>query len=81
MRGLVVAAGRDPASFPMQLSAPLAREAGLVLASLRAYAEAGFDRLGVHIPSFEASDKIPMGDYIRRLEMVHREVWPAVQGL
>ena len=80
MRELLQAAGRDVDAFPMQLSCPLSPDADEVAGKLVAYRRAGFDRLGVHIPSFNAADAIPMDAYIRRLEMVHREVWPQVQA-
>ena len=80
MRELVRAAGRDPESFSMTMSTPLASDAEAVTGKLVAYREAGFDRLGLHIPSFDAADAIPMDAYIRRMEVVHRDVWPSVLG-
>jgi len=78
MRARLRAAGRAPEAFPMQLSCPLAEDTGSVGDTLAAYRAAGFDRLGVHIPSFAAADQIPIDAYIRRLEMVKRDVWPRV---
>ena len=75
MRERVRAAGRDPTAFPMQRETSIAAAPGPIAAALRAYRAAGFDRLGVrtvgHAP-------LTPDEYIRRLEMVQREVWPQV---
>ena len=75
MRERVRAAGRDPAAFAMQRATPLGPAPGPIAAALCAYRAAGFDRLGVHLPG---ADAVTPDDYIRRLEMVQREVWPQV---
>ena len=80
MRTLLEAEGREVEAFPMQLSCPLSADADEVAGKLVGYREAGFDRFGVHLPSFDAADAIPKEAYIRRLEMVHRDVWPQVQA-
>ena len=75
MRDRVRAAGRDPAAFAMQLTTSLGPAPGPIAAALCAYRAAGFDRLGVHLPG---ADAVTPDDYIRRLEMVQRDVWPQV---
>ena len=75
MRERVRAAGRDPAAFPMQRETSIEDAPGPIAAALCAYRAAGFDRLGVR-----SVGRAPLApdEYIRRLEMVQREVWPQV---
>jgi probable F420-dependent oxidoreductase len=75
MRERVRAAGRDPAAFPMQRETSIEAEPAPMAAALCAYRAAGFDRLGVR-----SVGRPPLApdEYIRRLEMVQREVWPQV---
>ena len=75
MRDRVRAAGRDPAAFPMQRATSLEAAPAPIAAALCAYRDAGFDRLG-----FSTVGRPPLApdDYIRRLEMIQREVWPQV---
>ncbi len=80
MRGLLREAGREEEAFPLQESAPLGAEPGPIGERLGAYRAAGYARLGVHLPSFDRAAQIPMDAYLRRLEMVQREVWPGVLG-
>ncbi|MCY3919708.1 MAG: TIGR03619 family F420-dependent LLM class oxidoreductase [Chloroflexi bacterium] len=75
MRDRVRAAGRDPAAFPMQRETPLEATPGPMAAALCAYRAAGFDRLGVRTVG---RPPLTPDDYIRRLEMIQREVWPQV---
>ena len=75
MRERVRAGGRDPAAFTMQRATALEAAPAPIAAALGAYRDAGFDRLGL-----TTVDRAPLApdDYIRRLEMVQREVWPQV---
>ncbi|MFN0089545.1 MAG: TIGR03619 family F420-dependent LLM class oxidoreductase [Acidimicrobiales bacterium] len=72
--------GRDPAQFPLQATTPLTRDLDALASVLRAYAVAGFTRLGVHLPSFDPADQISVEDYLAQLETVRREVWPEVRA-
>ena len=74
MRARVEGAGRDAASFVMQSTVALGSEPGPIGAALMAYRAAGFDRLGVHM----GEERVSPDAYIRRLEMVQRDVWPVV---
>ena len=76
MRERVRAGGRDPAAFTMQRATALEAAPAPIAAALCAYRDAGFDRLGVTANDGRAP--LAPDDYIRRLEMVQREVWPQV---
>ena len=76
MRERVEGAGRDAAAFAMQSTVALEADPGAMGEALAAYRAAGFDRLGVHMPE----EPVSAEDYIRRLEVVQRDVWPLVVG-
>ena len=80
VRAALELVGRDPESFPLQATTPLTTDLAELTTTLQSFLEAGFTRLGLHLPSFDAADRIPVDEYLRQLETVWREVWPAAQG-
>ncbi len=68
--------GRSTGVFPLQATTPLTTDLKELRGILRQYADAGFSRLGVHLPSFRLEDRMPGDQYLRQLETVWREVWP-----
>jgi probable F420-dependent oxidoreductase len=72
------AQGRDPGAFPLQATMPLSTDLPGVDRALRAYVDAGFTRLGFHLPSYRREDRIPVDDYLRQLETVWRDVWQPI---
>ena len=72
--------GRDAAAFPIQWTTPLREDVGGLIATFAGYREAGASRLGVSMPSNDPGAKLPVDEYLRQLEVVFREVWPAVRG-
>ena len=80
VRAALESVGRDPESFPLQATTPLTTDLSELTTTLQSFLEAGFTRLGLHLPSFDAADRIPVDEYLRQLETVWREVWPAAQG-
>jgi probable F420-dependent oxidoreductase len=72
--------GRDPAAFPLHATMSLSSDLDTLTKQCSAFRDAGFTRLGMHIPSVDPAAKIAVDVYLRQLEIVHREVWPAVTG-
>ena len=69
---------RDPAAFPLHATMSLSSDLDALTERCIAFRDAGFTRLGMHIPSVDPAAKIGVDTYLRQLEAVHREVWPVV---
>jgi probable F420-dependent oxidoreductase len=71
---------RDIASFPMQVTVPLRDDVELMATAFRSYRDDGFTRIGVHLPNFERDGKVEVDEHLRQIEVIAREVWPAITG-
>lgn len=74
------ALGRSSASFPMQVTVPLRDDIGLMTTAFRSYRDDGFTRIGVHLPNFQRDGKLEVDEHLRQLEVIAREVWPAISS-
>ena len=72
--------GRDPAAFPLHATMSLSSDLDALTKQCSAFRDTGFTRLGMHMPSVDPAAKIAVDVYLRQLEIVHREVWPAITG-
>ena len=72
--------GRSIEAFPLQATTPLTTELDALRGIFRQYVDAGFSRLGLHLPSYTREGRIPVDQYLRQLETVWREVWPEFQA-
>ncbi len=78
LHGYLREAGRDAASFPLHATMSLSDDLAAIGERCLAFRDAGFTRLGMHIPSVDPADRIDVDTYLQQLEAVRREVWPAV---
>ena len=80
LHGYLREEGRDPAAFPLHATMSLSPDLDALTERCIAFRDAGFTRLGMHIPSVDPAAKIGVDEYLKQLEAVHRDVWPAVTG-
>ena len=83
IQGHLQRSGRDPASFRVQWLTPLRDDPADLLGALRGYREAGATGLSLALPEAlpegGAGARLAVDAHLRQLEMVFREVWPAVR--
>ncbi len=72
--------GRSIDAFPLQATTTLTTELDELRGIIRQYVDAGFSRLGLHLPSFTLEGRMSVDLYLRQLETVWREVWPEFQA-
>ncbi len=78
LRGHLRDRGRDVAAFPIQWATPLVEDVAALTSTFEAYRDAGVTAPAVTMPNQKREGKVSVDDYLRRLEVVYREVWPAV---
>ena len=78
IRRQLAAHGREVDTFSMQVTVPLRDDVELMTSAFRSFRDDGFTRIGVHLPNFERDGKLEVDEHLRQLELIAREVWPAV---
>ena len=75
--------GRDPLSFPLQATLPLGDDLDALAAAMRTYLDAGFSRLGLHLPGLHqpggtAAQRLSVDEHLAQLARVRRQVWASM---
>ncbi len=80
----LAANGRDRSDFPIQATVAATDDLDELAATFRMFLDAGFTRLGLHLPGIhdlgEDPAKISVDQHLAQLERIRTEVWLAVTG-
>ena len=71
--------GRDPEQFLYQWSTPLQDDIDALRETFLGHQASGVRGFGVGMPSYDPDARIDVEDYLKKLEIVVSEVWPAVK--
>lgn len=76
--------GRDPETFPLQATVAASDDAGELHRVFETYLEAGFTRLGLHLPGIHDLDKPParqtVDEALEQLRRIREDVWLPLVG-
>jgi probable F420-dependent oxidoreductase len=78
LREHLIANGRDPAAFPIEWGAGLSDDVDTTIGMLQELQGAGASRFSIGMPSLDPAKKVPVEEYVRRLESLRAALLPAL---